>query len=39
MQTEMRLALASPMISTPFIWNSEPEFVVTKLAMEHPMYV
>ena len=33
-----RLATAQPMNSKPFIWNSEPEFIVATAAIEHPMY-
>jgi hypothetical protein len=36
---ERRLAQAEPLMSKPFIWNSEPEFIAAKLAIEHPMYV
>ncbi len=36
--TESRLAQAEPLMSRPFIWNSEPEFVSAKLGIEHPMY-
>ncbi len=35
---QQRLAIAQPMSSKPFIWNSEPDFVVATLAIEHPMY-
>jgi hypothetical protein len=36
--TEARLAQAEPLMSRPFIWNSEPEFIAAKLNIEHPMY-
>lgn len=35
---QRRLAGAQPISSAPFIWNSDPEFVVASLAIEHPMY-
>lgn len=37
-ETQSRLEKASPLMSRPFIWNSEPEFVVAKLAIEQGMY-
>jgi hypothetical protein len=37
-QVERRLAQAQTLISKPFMWNSEPEFVAAKLGIEHPMY-
>lgn len=37
-QAKQRLALAQPVFSAPFIWNTEPKFVITTLAIEHPMY-
>jgi hypothetical protein len=37
-EARQRLADAQPISSKPFIWNSEPEFIVAKLAIEHPMY-
>lgn len=37
-QARQRLALAQPVVSAPFIWNTEPKFVATTLAIEHPMY-
>jgi hypothetical protein len=36
--TEKRLAQAEPLMSKPFIWNSEPEFIAAKLGIEHPMF-
>jgi hypothetical protein len=37
-KAQQRLAKAQPMYSKPFIWNSEPDFIVAKLGIEHPMY-
>lgn len=36
--TEQRLASAQPMVSTPFLWNSEPEFVAATMGIEDAMY-
>lgn len=36
--TEKRLAQAEPLMSKPFLWNSEPEFSAAKLGIEHPMF-
>jgi hypothetical protein len=33
-----RLAKAEPLLSKPFIWNSEPAFVAAEFGIEHPMY-
>lgn len=38
-QAKHRLARAQPVVSAPFIWNTEPAFVASTLAIEHPMYV
>jgi hypothetical protein len=35
---EQRLAQAEPLLSQPFIWNSSPEFIAAKHAIEHTMY-
>jgi hypothetical protein len=35
---ELRLSNASPLLSGPFIWNNEPQFVIAKMGIEHPMY-
>ncbi|MET3135618.1 hypothetical protein AAKU55_005930 [Oxalobacteraceae bacterium GrIS 1.11] len=35
---QQRLSSAQVLKSQPFIWNSEPEFVVATLGIEHPMY-
>jgi hypothetical protein len=37
-EVERRLANAEPLVSKPFIWNSEPAFVVATLGIEHPMF-
>jgi hypothetical protein len=37
-QTEQRLANVDVVLSAPFIWNSEPGFIVSRMAIEHPMY-
>ena len=37
-EVQSRLAKAQPLMSRPFIWNSAPEFVVAKLAIEQAMY-
>ncbi|MDB5937409.1 MAG: hypothetical protein JWQ01_4753 [Massilia sp.] len=37
-EAQSRLVKARPLMSRPFIWNSEPEFVVAKLAIEQAMY-
>lgn len=36
--SEVRLAYAQPLNSKPFIWNSEPEFVATRMSIEDAMY-
>ncbi|KQQ34778.1 hypothetical protein ASF61_22435 [Duganella sp. Leaf126] len=35
---EQRLAQAEPLLSQPFLWNSSPEFITAKHAIEHAMY-
>ncbi|MYM29526.1 hypothetical protein GTP58_14445 [Duganella sp. CY15W] len=35
---QQRLADAQPLLSQPFIWNSEPEFQTASLAIEHSMF-
>jgi hypothetical protein len=35
---ERRLADVVPLISAPFIWNSEPEFVAAEIGIEHPVF-
>lgn len=35
---KLRLVRAESLMSKPFIWNTEPEFIATKLGIEHPMY-
>jgi hypothetical protein len=37
-ETQSLLAKAEPLMSRPFIWNSQPEFVAATLGIEHPMY-
>jgi hypothetical protein len=37
-QARQRLAGAQPMVSAPFVWNSEAEFIVASLVIVHPMY-
>jgi hypothetical protein len=38
-QTQERLAGVEKIFSYPFAWNSDPEFVGSSIAIEHPMYV
>ncbi len=38
LNAQQRLAMAQPMLSKPFIWNSEPDFNIATIAIEHPMY-
>jgi hypothetical protein len=35
---QQRLAGIQPLVSQPFIWNSEPEFMTASLAIEHSMF-
>jgi hypothetical protein len=37
-QAKQRLAQAQPVVSKPFIWNNDPDFVIARLGVEHPMY-
>ena len=37
-QTEERLANAQTLVSKPFIWNTEPEFVVARMGIDDAMY-